>query len=237
MKSLVTATLVVVFLLSGLLTGQEHTPEKIPGKVEYVHSFSIPHGSHSINYADLYHQFGRVAISGDVYGLHHGTLAAVSITVPLRRWKGLMLSPGVVAVFGPYETGPGGVVRWEYDKGIFSSEGTAGLFHPVKDGKFLHFLGDPIDLDVRPFQKNHRSWVRELKIGYSGEFGRYGKYGLHTDRIHSVQFKASPNSPMSKFMRNHVTRRDTNIIFSYVPEGHIVRTGISFDPFTHKEKH
>lgn len=235
--------MLIVFVFFGLnLKGEnlESKPVKafglgrIADKVEYVQSFST-HGT-SLNYTDVSHQFGKIALSGDVYGLHHGTIGATSITVPLRI-KNLTLAPGALAVFGPYETGPGFGVRWQLCQNILCTEGTVGWFRPMKDGKGLQFLGDPIDVYLSLFRWTESAWLKETQLGYSGEFGRYGKYGEQRDRIHGALAKFGAAHPISSWVSRHVTRRETELLTSFVPDGAIFRFGISVNPTARHNKH
>lgn len=184
----------------------------LPTKIEYLHSFS-KHG-HSINYADIYQQIGKVAISGDIYGLHHGTIGAASITVPMSIGQA-KISPGFVMIFGRYETGPGFATRWDFCKGVFCTEGTAGVYHPLTDSRNVQFLADPIDLDLLPFQKKGPKLLKKVRFGYGGEFGRYGKYGLETDKINSGHVKIP-------ILNQKI------LTFAYVPSYHTFRAGFTW---------
>jgi hypothetical protein len=117
------------------------------------------------------------------------------------------------------------------------TEGTIGWFRPLKDGKGLQFLGDPIDVDLFLFRWTKTSWLKETRLGYSGEFGRYGKYGETRDRIHGAQTKFGAEHPISNWVGRHLTRRDTELIASYVPDGRIFRFGISVNPTARFKKH
>jgi hypothetical protein len=217
MKSL--TILLVVFCLGTILSAQQLT--RLETKAEYVQAFSAE-GS-SVNYIDALTQVGKVALSADVYGFHHGYIGATSITVPFV-WKGVTLSPGAILVFGVHETGPGFVTRWETCKKIFCTEGTAGFFHPLKDGRRLQFIGDPVDLDIMPFTRLQKNWLKTMRVGYSAEFGRYGKHGLEADRIHSGQSKI-------------LIGRGKEIILSYVPSYKIARIGFVWRISSKSEHH
>ncbi len=210
---------------------------KIPTKLEWVQSFSMHHDengkklSTGVNYVDVSHQFGKVAIDGYVYGFHHGTVGAASITIPFRI-KGLTLAPGALTVFGPYETGPGFGVRWQFAKGFLSTEGTVGAFHAISNRK-LQFIGDPIDVDFYAFRKSQNEWLRELRVGYSGEFGVYGPFGKIVDQVHGIQVKLDTRHPVSRWLKKHITHQETEGISSYVPNGKILRVGMAIFPAKH----
>jgi hypothetical protein len=237
-----TIALIVFVFISMSLRGEDagNLPAKafgfghIADKVEYVQSFSA-HGT-ALNYTDISHQIGKVAFNGDVYGLHHGTIGAASVTIPFRI-KNLTLSPGALAVFGPYETGPGFGARWQLCQSVLCTEGTIGWFRPLKDGKGLQFLGDPIDVDLLLFNWTKTPWLKETHLGYSGEFGRYGKYGETRDRIHGAQTKLGAEHPVSNWTARHLTRRETELLVTYVPDGRIFRFGITVNPKIRLKKH
>lgn len=209
---------------------------QIPTKLEWVQSFTMHHDEHGkklstgVNYVDISHQFRKVAVDGYVYGFHHGTVGAASITIPVRI-KGLMVAPGALTVFGPHETGPGFGFRWQYTKGFFSTEGTVGAFHPMMKGhKKLQFIGDPIDVDFYPFKRSKNPWLHETRVGYSGEFGVYGPFGKIVDQIHGVQVKLDTRHPVSRWLKKHLTHQETEGISSYVPSGKIFRVGLAIFP-------
>ncbi len=212
---------------------------KIPDKIEWVQSLARVHTdehgrkwSTGINYVDISHQFGKIAGDGYVYGFHHGTVGAITLTIPFKV-KELVLAPGILAVFGPNETGPGFGARWQFAKGFFSTEGTVGAFHPV-GGKKLQFIGDPIDADIYLFRSwTQNKWVHDFRVGYSGEFGVYGPLGKFVDQIHGGQVKMGPKHPVSLWISRKITHRETEVISSYVPDGKIFRVGFSFNPRKH----
>jgi len=179
------------------------------------------------SFVELDKQVGRFVIGGNVFGFHNGIMGAASFSMPVTIGKNLLVSPGFYLFMGTHETGPGFGTHWEFRKGFFSTEGLTGWYSPVqKKSTRLQFVGDPVDIDVRPFHKWGPTKLQNILVGYSGEFGRYGKYGTEADRFHAVQATIPAGS--IPWMKHHSAR--TEFITSYVPGHSIVRFGLRIRP-------